>query len=302
MTQDNDMKLIIERDPKRWIGCAALILTCALAVTDGAVAAGADQEIPPYPGAERVSELQDNALESRRLILGALEKVNNVMEPERVDYVRGTHHAATWHLPGETRTQRVVDYYRPRLAAIGDILFECSGRSCGSSNYWANSVFGNSVLYGPEERQHYMLARLHGGGGYVSIYVAMRGTREIYVHSVSIGLPGASATMPVESPGRFVFVAEQSSGIVKAVAAMMQEDPDIEILLTVHQPLGKGQTVDSAIKASTALGDELLRALVDSGIPPDQVTVRGLGPLAPDSKYSPRRIEILIPSRMIRGN
>ena len=58
--------------------------------------------------------------------------------------------------------------------------FTCRGRDCGRSNGWANQVFGQAILYGPEANQFYIAA--DQDGELVSAYVIERGNRRIYAH------------------------------------------------------------------------------------------------------------------------
>ena len=114
------------------------------------------------------------------LALGALEKINHVIEPEDSRLITGTKSTWTFELPDARSTGSIGDFYRAQLTSIGAILFECSGRGCGSSSYWANKIFNASVLYGPEQFQRYYVAEL--SAGFVVVYVAQRATRDIYVH------------------------------------------------------------------------------------------------------------------------
>ena len=71
------------------------------------------------------------------LALGALEKINHVIEPEDSRLITGTKSTWTFELPDARSTGSIGDFYRAQLTSIGAILFECSGRGCGSSSYWA---------------------------------------------------------------------------------------------------------------------------------------------------------------------
>ena len=140
-------------------------------------------ELSPYLAAEAVSE-QWSSASSHLLILGALEKVNHVLQPERSEVVAGRRFQETLYLPEARRTEQVFDHYRQQLLSLGELLFECDGRACGSSSYWANRVFEEAVLYGPEQYQKYAIVRRNDGRGYLAVYVGQRATRKIYVHLV----------------------------------------------------------------------------------------------------------------------
>jgi hypothetical protein len=64
------------------------------------------------------------------------------------------------------------------------MLYWCAARECGSSSLWANQVFGNSRLYGPDDRQAYALFRLAGEeqANLVAVYAITRGNGRDFLH------------------------------------------------------------------------------------------------------------------------
>lgn len=161
---------------------ATLIL---FSFTVTALAAESYSTVPliPYRSAQAVSDEWSSA-SSHLVVLGSLEKVNRELEPEKSEIFYGRRYQETYYLPEARRTGQVFDHYRSQLESLGEILFECDGRTCGSSSYWANKVFGEAILYGPEQFQKYAIASRSDGGGYVAVYVGERATRKIYVHQV----------------------------------------------------------------------------------------------------------------------
>jgi len=241
----------------------------------------AETPLEDYPGLEVVDTRHDDTLSSRRLILGSLKKINNLLEPERVEYISGTRGSMTAFIPNERRTDTVKKFYRDQLRILGEILFECRGRTCGSSNYWANTVFGASILYGPEQFQHYILAKLKNGD-YIAVYVAMRGTRKLYVHV---------ETTTTRKSGRRVarYIYQTSDAAVTAARKILAEG-GVTLHLVVHQGLKEYEGMDDAVSRSLNMGGEIRKRLADR----DQVVVHGLGGLAPDDALSADRIELLV--------
>lgn len=140
------------------------------------------------PGAELVEQIDRGAVSSHLIPQGALEKINRVLEPEQSVVVRGTKAVSIYYLPLERRTSEVASYYRERLASVGRMVFECGGRTCGSSSNWANRIFGHSILYGPEQYQYYFNVELPDEAGYLSVYIGERATRKIYLYFQYISL------------------------------------------------------------------------------------------------------------------
>ncbi|MCY4533531.1 MAG: DUF4892 domain-containing protein [Gammaproteobacteria bacterium] len=262
--------------------------------------APAVSELPDYPEAEVESKSEDTTEISRRLILSSLKKINNVLAPEKVEYVKGTRESLTLYIPNERRTEVVLDFYRDHLLRQGTILYECHGRECGSSNYWANTVFSTSILYGPEQYQHYVLAQLDGSGDYIALYVAMRGTRKIYVH-IETTRPSVTVTTrdTQANQGRFVFTDNNRTEIISTIARLLAEDEGLKLHLVVHQGLLPGQEVTDVVSQTQKIGEQIKLDAASGGIPGDRITVNGIGPLAPDSEYGTNRIEILAPVRSV---
>ncbi|MOA12675.1 hypothetical protein D3C78_1326890 [compost metagenome] len=85
------------------------------------------------------------------------------------------------------------------------LLYWCEGRECGSSSLWANAIFANAKLYGPEERQSYMLLHLAAPrqDSLLALYGITRGNRRAYLHveqldanaSLAEVLPGATTLL-----------------------------------------------------------------------------------------------------------
>ena len=242
----------------------------------------ADPRLDDYPGVELVSVGADNSVESHRVILGSLKKINNVVEPEQFDYVLGNKGSKTFSVPEARSGDLIRDFYRLQLTALGEILFECSGRTCGSSNYWANTVFVMPVLYGPEQFQHYLLGRLKSGD-YIAVYVAMRGTKKVYVHIETI-----KKNQIRQGLARSVFLT--SAAAVSAAQEMLDKNKDLILHVVVHQEFEEGKSMAYLIKESKQIGDNLKALLDDS----DRVFVHGLGALAPSQSEGVDRIELLM--------
>ncbi len=183
------------RNLMRFFSIGLLLWSHQLAALEPAVAAAeaADLqttedvgiELASYFSAELVAETISSG--DRHLVpLGSLEKVNRVLEPEASVAAVGKRTARTYYLPAARRTDDVIDFYRAQLETFGELTFECDGRTCGSSSYWANRIFGMSVLYGPEQYQRYAVARNENTGDYLLVYVGQRATRAIYVQIDSI--------------------------------------------------------------------------------------------------------------------
>ena len=172
----------------RYLAFVPLISLALLAESQPAAVA---EPVALYPSSELVEQ---ETIESTALlvVLGALEKVNHELQPEKSILVSGRKDASTWYLPEARTTKQVAEHFKSELVESANILFECQGRSCGSSSYWANKHFERAIIYGPEQYQHYLIAQRTVSepsipqqieeGDYVVIYIGERATRKIYVH------------------------------------------------------------------------------------------------------------------------
>lgn len=142
-----------------------------------------ETSLVPYRAAELTTEAWSEA-SSHMVVLGSLEKVNRVLQPEKSEIISGRKHQQTYFLPEARSTEQVFEYYLNQLESKGDLLFQCDGRGCGSSSYWANKVFEVAVLYGPEQFQKYGIASPETGDRYIAVYIGQRATGKIYAHIV----------------------------------------------------------------------------------------------------------------------
>ena len=140
-------------------------------------AKGEGQPVSPFPGAELIDKSMEPA-KSYMLILGALEKVDRELRPENFKILAAKKSSYTYYLPDARQTKEVLEYYHDQFKSIGSLEFECKGRACGSSSYWANKIFKSAKLYGPEQFQSYAVFRT--SAGWWTVYIGQRATRKIY--------------------------------------------------------------------------------------------------------------------------
>ena len=141
------------------------------------LANGEGDPVSSFPGAELVTKSMEPA-KSHMLVLGALEKVDRELRPENYKILAAKKSSYTYYLPEARQTKEVFEYYLDQLQSIGSLEFECRGRECGSSSYWANKIFKSAMLYGPEQFQSYAVFRT--SAGWWTVYIGQRATRKIY--------------------------------------------------------------------------------------------------------------------------
>lgn len=168
-----------------WLVLFVAVLASA-AVSAADVPGSRDIEVlPRFPGSQivRFSE----ALEKERIYpLGAIRRISGRLRYEREVQAQGPYIAVTYELPRTHPADEVFTAAREAMQAQdAELLYWCQGRECGSSNLWANAVFGESILYGAEEQQAYVLMRLAAPrqDSLLALYSITRGNRRAYLHA-----------------------------------------------------------------------------------------------------------------------
>lgn len=143
---------------------------------------GSYLEAQTIPGAQLLSATSDvDAVElvPVKIALSPVEKVGREVRIEYALELTAMLTERTYLLGKGATVDEAIEHYARSLA--GTRLFRCSGRDCGRSNVWANDFFGEAVLYGPNVHQRYLAVQKDAE--LISVYVAQRGNRRIYVHT-----------------------------------------------------------------------------------------------------------------------
>ena len=108
-------------------------------------------------------------------------------EYKRLD---GVFESVVWELTGnqsigESKAQ--VEAYLE--AATFEPLFSCFNRDCGESFAWANSVFGEALLYGNDRTQSLWVVKDKGQRRYHVFYLVERPNRRSYFYEETLYIP-----------------------------------------------------------------------------------------------------------------
>jgi hypothetical protein len=208
------------------------------------------------------------------------------------------------------------------LSANQRELFNCQGRDCGSSNFWANDVFGNRILYGPETGQFYMASTYESElqqqtvSGYAALYVVTRANRRLYAHVEFLELSASQAAeqraAQIVSPQALasrlqadgmavvpglVFNENDELGDnegLELLAAVLRADALLNIYIVGH--FQAEASLDEQIQRSRARAELVRNSLIDAGIAASRLDAQGVGPLAPFCRPGPcrQRIEVIV--------
>jgi len=116
--------------------------------------------------------------------LGALQKIGGRWRHKHSELVTGQLQRITWQVKEGFTAEEGYEFMTGQLEGEAELLFECDGRSCGSSAQWAAIVFERRELYGHDERQRYSAWRLQREDGtwWVVLYAVDRANRRHYLH------------------------------------------------------------------------------------------------------------------------
>lgn len=236
-----------------------------------------------------------------QLVLSNLRRVGGQAVPDRVERLRGNVTRITYEVSQSFTGANIFEYFQEQAQQKGyKQLFSCSSRDCGSSNYWANTLFQNRILNGPERNQFFMALETGDSSiekAYLSIYVITRANRRLYayIEVVEVGAGGALETSSLD----LVALQDTGSIIVQGVefneednlsndtgvgelARLLQENSALRLYIVGH--VG---TTNSNEEISQLLNRSLIRAnqvrdrLISQGIDPGRISAQGVGPLAP---------------------
>ena len=115
----------------------------------------------------------------------SMRKVNGVIGAEYNLSLSGQLSSYTWEMMPGISAKIAYDKALEELKTVNaQVLYQCHGRSCGSSNQWANQVFHQSRLYGLDSQQSYAALKQDTlkGVNYYALYSTERGNRKVYLH------------------------------------------------------------------------------------------------------------------------
>ncbi|MDT8428175.1 MAG: DUF4892 domain-containing protein [Pseudomonadales bacterium] len=277
--------------------CCGLFITAVQAQQADVNGAADHLAIERFPGA-RISAYSSNEVASHTFVLGRMQRVNGRVTPGDSQRLRGRLTRITYEIPENFSAEEVYEHYRAQiLAPEQPPLFSCQGRGCGSSNFWANEVFGNRVLYGPEANQFYLAAQQQGEQAlFVALYVITRGNRRVYAHLELLEAQGFDADLQASPQAllnrldrdgsvsipqlRFDSNDEllDETGLQQAVA-VLQLDNLLQVYVVAH--LQGEEDLDTLLARSRKRAEIVRASLVREGIDGGRLHAAGVGPLAP---------------------
>ena len=257
--------------------------------------------LEPYPRSELLAHNEREDNETFRLPLGPPKRTGGVVGPDTSEIVVGKRTGTTWFVPNEQRTRVVYDFFKDQIVRRGTILFECSGFSCGSSNYWANTVFERSILFGLDQEQRHLLVRIDEDSTYyLSIYVVLRGTRALHANvDMIVAAPQVvsvdenAIVAALKRSARFAMGSNEIVTALPKVVDALRLEPSFRVAVVGHTTLSAGESVTDAIARSERSAQDVRNRIISAGINASRSEAYGVGPLSPINLMQ-ERVEIVL--------
>lgn len=288
----------------------------AVAQSAGDVSGARDlADVARFPGATIV-QYEAVPAGNYRLALGRLQRVNGRVTAGREERLQGELIRITYQIPLGFSGAEVFAHFLNSFSGQTQELFRCQGRACGSSNFWANDVLGNRILYGPEQEQFYVALSASNAAGetdrYFVLYVITRGNRSVYAHLDVLEPVLVDAQSTPESPQALLERLQQGGSVIvrairfgeddslleseglERVASALALAPELRVLVVGH--LRESGDVDALITRTQRRAQAVVEALQQAGVDSARLQARGVGPLAPACAQAPcsDRIEIVL--------
>lgn len=158
-------------------------VTCAAVAAD--MPGSVDLPVLARPAHAEIIDYREAGSVEKMYPQGAVSRIGGKLRLEGDVQAEGKLVTLTYELPRGHDPIAALNEARSTLQKQSAIpLSWCEGRDCGSSNVFANAIFGKSQLYGPDEQQSYLLLRLAPPQDetLLALYAITRGNRRGYLH------------------------------------------------------------------------------------------------------------------------
>ncbi|MDH3644876.1 MAG: DUF4892 domain-containing protein, partial [Gammaproteobacteria bacterium] len=211
------------------LAISLLLISAGAAAAPDAPGARDPLQLERFPHGWIVDYQRDDELLPREFVVSRVDKTRRDVRAERKVRTDARLESATYRIPDGTPRKEVVQHYLSLLGS--ESLFSCDGRDCGRSNHWANYIFKQAILFGPDKNQFYIA--VDHGGHLVSVYIVERGNKRVYAH-VTVLEPAA----PVAVTHNQIFT-EQLAGHGYAVIDGVTPSLDGELPDRARRALGE---------------------------------------------------------------
>lgn len=206
------------------------------------------QPISEYRGAEVVK--RDTVKDAEYLLpLGKLKRLGRSWQPVNSLLLRGDTTSSLYKFGRTTELQEVYRHYGSAISSNAEILFECQGRNCGSSNAWANNFFQDYRLYGVDDNQFLLVTKLSDTTSaepfYQVLYINRRGAGDVMVYLDRIHVAASKQESGASQLISFQTEISNFSKIRQHIEARPEKEK-ITALVSAKRSLSAQQSIQAA--------------------------------------------------------
>lgn len=151
-----------------------------------------------FPRAELLEESNFNNVEYR-LVISGLKRKRAATSGEVERLITGEINRQFWQISTNHDVDQVMEYFLNQWKDE-EIIYRCKGLDCGSSNFWANSIFENAKLYGRDANQAYVVAKIAGDPTKIYVlYAVQRSKNKLYFNLDQIKTTDSISGQKIES-------------------------------------------------------------------------------------------------------
>jgi hypothetical protein len=176
-----------------WPGLVGSVVMAAVSVQADSL--GWLEDIKVYPHTQPVASSESRVVD-HEVGLGPLQRMGSSgWGFSRSERLSGDLQRFTWQILDGYTASEGHDWLLEALAELGDTeqLYQCEGRRCGRSVEWANTVFGQRLLYGSDNAQRYTAHRVSAEAQEyrVAIYSIVRPPGRHFLHADILRIGGS---------------------------------------------------------------------------------------------------------------
>ncbi|WP_228743194.1 DUF4892 domain-containing protein [Marinobacter sp. F4218] len=281
----------------------------------GLAAAASPAEMPePFPQ----STLETTtAIESpgHLVLFSPVREVNNQIRSETMARLPVAGEGRLYEIARDSGRDKAREHYLRLLQDRGaQILFDCTGLSCGRSNVWANQIFDQRELYGRDATQDYLVAGTTASDGsrwLTLIYTVTRGNLREYVWIEHLAV-ASGARVPglgsVDSRIRGPVIVPWTGGITyrfdwsatdRRKISEWSGDEGALVVLSGFSALGTDESFEDAMARASEATKSLSEVLAKTGVSSEQQKLIIVGPSVPldDPDRQGDRVEVTVITR-----
>jgi hypothetical protein len=255
-----------------------------LVLVSAAVRLEANPLLPVFADSE-MEYTNTSEQQSHTILLSSPKRISNALVIENKRKVIGLKSESLYTVNAGSSIADAFEFYKKQIARLGEVLYECKKRACGSSNYWANNIFDEHRLYGRDSGQYYLAGKIKDK--WFTIYIVQNGLRKNLVYLSEIS---PQATSQDWTNGQLVsagLLSEEQLGQIKKILSTQATS---HLYLAAYSR-SDVQSVGALEKTRSDQAEKLKRKIIDQlSIASSRIESKLIGPFHSEVNYNSQEI------------